>query len=159
MQNEDQALEEFNLKVKDVMTRSPLSLDVMVSVEEAAREMELCDCGCCLVEYKGRIVGIITEKDIVRRIAAKGSSVRNTTVKAIMSSPIIAVEPEATLEDALKTMASNRIKHLVVVDDEGLVGIVSIIDIAKALAVKAGRFSLLFNAILRQNPTPKDIYT
>jgi CBS domain-containing protein len=158
MSNEDQILEKFNLKVKDIMTRSPLSVDVNTTIEEAAKKMEFCNCGCCLVENKGKIVGIITERDVVRRVAAKGSSVKSTFVRNIMSSPIIAVNPEETLEDALKTMATNKVKRLVVVDEDGLVGIISITDIAKALAEKAGRFSSLFNVFLRQSSPPKDIY-
>ncbi len=158
MSHEDQNLETLDLRVKDVMTPSPLTLETSAKIEEAARGMERCDCGCCLVESKGKVVGIITERDIVRRVAAKGTSLKATKVRAIMSSPIVVVNPEMTIEDALRTMASNKIKRLAVVDDKGLVGIVSITDIAKALAKKSGQTNLLLDAITRQSRAPEGVY-
>jgi CBS domain-containing protein len=136
MSNETQSPEVLDLRVKDVMTPSPLTLDAGAKIDEAARGTERCDCGCCLVESKGKVVGIVTERKIVRRVAAKGSSFKATKVRAIMSSPIVAVNPETTVEDALKTMANNKLKRLAVVDEKRLVGIASITDIAKALAKK-----------------------
>jgi CBS domain-containing protein len=120
--------------------------------------MERCDCGCCLVESKGKVVGIVTERDIVRRVAAKGSSLKTTRVRAIMSSPIVVVNPETTVEDALRTMANNKIKRLAVVDEKGLVGIVSITDISKALAKKSGQANLLIDAITGQSRAPEGVY-
>jgi CBS domain-containing protein len=158
MSEEDRSVETFDLRVKDVMTPSPLSLEANAKIEEAARGMERCDCGCCLVESKGKVVGIVTERDIVRRVAAKGSSLKTTRVSAIMSSPIVVVSPEATVEDALKTMANNKIKRLAVVDEKGLVGVVSITDIAKALAKKSGRANLLIDAIAKQSRAPEGVY-
>ncbi len=156
--DETQSLEALDLRVKDVMTPSPLTLEASAKIEEAAKGMERCDCGCCLVESKGKVVGIITERDIVRRVAARGSSLKTTRVRAIMSSPIVVVNPETTVEDALRTMASNKIKRLAVVDDKGLVGIVSITDIAKALAKKTGQANLLLDAITRQSRAPEGVY-
>jgi CBS domain-containing protein len=158
MSDEGQSLETFDLRVKDVMTPSPLSLDANAKIEEAARGMERCDCGCCLVESNGKVVGIVTERDIVRRVAAKGSSLKATKVSAIMSSPIVVVNPETTVEEALKAMASNKIKRLAVVDEKGLVGIVSVSDIAKALAKKSGQASLLIDAIAKQSRAPDGVY-
>jgi CBS domain-containing protein len=156
--DETQSLEALDLRVKDVMTPSPLSLDANAKIDEAARGMERCDCGCCLVESKGKVVGIVTERDIVRRVAAKGSPLKATKVRAIMSSPIVVVNPETTVEEALKTMANSKIKRLAVVDEKGLVGIVSITDIAKALAKKSGQANLLIDAITRQSRAPEGIY-
>lgn len=158
MSEEAQSLEAPDLRVKDVMTPSPLTLDANAKIDEAARGMERCDCGCCLVESKGKVVGIVTERDIVRRVAAKGASLKATRVRSIMSSPIIVVDPETTVEEALKTMANSRVKRLAVVDNGGLVGIVSITDIAKALAKKSGQANLLIDAITRQSRAPEGVY-
>jgi len=156
--DETQSMETFDLRVKDVMTPSPLSLGANATIEEAARGMERCNCGCCLVESKGKVVGILTERDIVRRVAGKGSSLKTAKVSAIMSSPIVAVSPETTVEEALKTMANNEIKRLAVVDEEGLVGVVSITDIAKALAKKSGQADLLIHTIAKQSRAPEGVY-
>jgi CBS domain-containing protein len=158
MSDEAQSLQVFDLRVKDVMTPGPLTLESSAKIEEAARGIEKCDCGCCLVESRGKVVGIVTERDIVRRVAAKGGSLKATSVRAIMSSPIIVVNPETTVEDALKTMAINKIKRLAVVDEKGLVGIVSITDIANALAKKSGQTNLLIDPITRQSRTPEGVY-
>ena len=158
MPNETQTLEKLDLRVGQIMTPNPLTIDLNSDVEKAARGMEKCDCGCCLVESRGKIVGIITERDIVRRVAAKGSSLRKTKVKSMMSTPIVVVAPDATIEEALKAMADNKIKRLAVVDDKGLRGIISITDIAKALAEKTGYTSSLLNALARESRPPEGLY-
>jgi len=149
---------EVDLAVKEIMTPSPLTLDVNATITQAAKGMERCGCGCCLVESRGKIVGIVTERDIVRRAAAKNSSLRKTKVRKIMSSPIVAVNPETTVEESLKVMAASGIRRLVVVQDGGLIGIVSITDVAKALAKKAGYANSLLKALAREGSPPSGIY-
>jgi len=114
------------------------------------------NCGCCLVESKGKMVGIVTEKDIVRRVAAKNSPLR-TEVKSVMSSPIMAVN-ETTIEESLKIMANNKIGRLGVVGNEGLVGIVSITNVAKVLAKKAGYANSSVKALASESSRPRGIY-
>jgi len=154
----EEALGKLDVKVKDIMTKSPLTVDAKSTIDVAARGMENCGCGCCLVESKGKIVGIITERDIVRRLAARGSQIKKTTVRSVMTSPIVVIDPESTVEQALRIMAENKIRRLPVVSDEGLVGIVTIADIAKALAEKSGYTDSLLNALARQSPAPKGVY-
>jgi len=159
MSGEVDGLEKLDLRVKQVMTRNPLTVDAESTVDVAASGMESCGCGCCLVESRGKIVGIITERDIVRRVSARMSSPKRVKVKSIMTSKLIAIHPDATVEQALQTMAENKIRRLPVVDRKGLVGVVSIVDIAKALAEKSGYTSSLINAIARQSPPPEGLYT
>ena len=158
MSNEIEALEKLDLRVKQVMTQNPLTVDVESTVDAAANGMEKCGCGCCLVESRGKIVGIITERDIVRRVSATASSLKRVKVKSIMTSKLIVIHPNATVEQALQTMAENKIRRLPVVDRKGLVGVVSIVDIAKALAEKSGYTSSLINAIARQSQPPEGLY-
>lgn len=144
--------------VSQIATINPLTLDSNCSVKEAAEGMERCGCGCCLVESKGKIIGIITERDIVRRIAAKGGSFAKTRVKAIMSSPIIVVEPDATIETACAIMAKHGVRRLPVVGGKGLVGIITITDVARALAEKSNYTDMILNAIARKSPESRGIY-
>lgn len=102
----------LDLRVKQVMTQNPLTANAESTLDVAAKGMENCDCGCCLVESAGKIVGITTERDIVRRVAAKGSSVTRTKVSSVMTSPVIVIHPEATVEEALQVMAKNKVRRL-----------------------------------------------
>ncbi len=159
MSNEIEGSEKLDLRVNQVMTQNPLMVDAESTLDAAASGMESCGCGCCLVESRGKIVGIITERDIVRRVAAKAASLKRIKVRNIMTSKLVVIHPEATVEQALRTMAENKIRRLPVVDKKGLVGIVSIVDIAKALGEKSGYTSSLINAIARQSQPPAGIYT
>ena len=93
-------------------------------MREAAIAVERADISCILVTSRGcKTVGIVTERDLVRKIVTKKTKDNSTKVKDVMSSSMIAVGSEATVEDAVKTMADNRIRRLPVVSAEGLVGI------------------------------------
>ena len=112
LSDEEEALGKLDLRVKQVMTQNPLTANAESTLDVAAKGMENCDCGCCLVESAGKIVGITTERDIVRRVAAKGSSVTRTKVSSVMTSPVIVIHPEATVEEALQVMAKNKVRRL-----------------------------------------------
>lgn len=147
------------LVVSQIATINPLTLDSSSKVKEAARGMERCGCGCCLVESNGKIIGIVTERDIVRRVAAKGLSLAKTSVKEIMSSPLIVIDPDASIETACKIMAKNGLRRLPVVGEKGLLGIITITDVARALAEKSSYTDILLNAIARKkNTEPSGIY-
>jgi CBS domain-containing protein len=141
----------LNVRVKEVMTTDPLTVGVDATLEDAAKSMENSGCGCVLVEHGGKIVGIVTERDIVRRVAAKGLRLRITRVRAIMSSPLIVIGPDATVEEALRVMANRHVRRLPVVAENELEGIVSLVDIASALADKAGFLSAFLQAFIRQS--------
>ncbi len=158
MSDESNTIEQFDLRVRQVMRTNPLTIEADSGVEETARGMERCQCGCCLVESGGKIVGIVTERDIVRRVAAKGSSLKETKVSSIMSSPIVVVSPDASVEDALKIMAEHKIKRLPVVGDKGLLGLVSMADVAKLVAEKSGRVNSLINALAAKTEPPEGVY-
>lgn len=156
--SEENQEEILDVRVKHIMTRNPLTVEASSTLEAAARGMESCGCGCCLVESQGKIVGIITERDIVRRVASKGLSLKRTKVSSVMTTPIIVINHEATVEEALKIMEKHGIRRLPVVDEEGLVGIISITDVARALAEKAGYTNTLINVLARQFREPEGVY-
>jgi len=140
------------LRVGEVMTRDPLTVDADATVEEAAKMMMQHACGSCLVEQRNAIVGIITERDIIRRAAANGLSLKETKVSAIMSTPITAVPPDISIEEAAKIMASKKVRRLPVVEKGTLVGVLSITDLAVPLLRKAELAQYLVQAITRRPP-------
>jgi CBS domain-containing protein len=103
------------------------------SVLEAIRLMAERHIGALVVIEAGRVVGILSERDYARKVVLKGRSSTSTAVREIMSSPVVTVAPEQTVDDAMRLMTARRIRHLPVVRGESLLGVVSIGDLVKAV--------------------------
>lgn len=86
-----------------------------------------------LVVSAGRPVGIVSAKDYGRRVALEKRCAEDTQMSAIMTSPVITVSPETTVSEAMVLMTGKRIRHLPVIDRNGIVGIVSIGDLARSV--------------------------
>jgi CBS domain-containing protein len=121
----------MSLKVEDVMIREVITIDENSSVKEAAEVMNKFEIGCLIAIRKGKAMGIITERDLLKRVVADVKNTSKTRVKDVMSSPLVVVEPDMELEDAVKLMFQMKIKKLPVVEGKRLVGLVSLTDIAR----------------------------
>jgi len=119
------------LLVKDVMVTDVVTIGPDVNVKEAVRVMNDFEIGCLIVVEDGKAVGIVTERDVLKRVVAEGRKPEETLVRDIMSKPPIVISPETSLEEAIETMFKHKIKKLPVVEDEKLVGLVTFTDIAR----------------------------
>ena len=106
-------------------------IDADASVFEAVERMVEMNIGSLLVTEGGEITGIVTERDYLRRVTLEGRSERETPVREIMSSPLIVVSPQTTIDACMALMTDQRIRHVPVVDGGEVVGIVSIGDLVK----------------------------
>lgn len=79
----------------------------------------------------GALVGFVSERDYARKVILQGHSSRDTSVREIMTSPVHCVDPDKTIEDCMRIMTENRVRHLPVVDGGIVIGIVSIGDLVK----------------------------
>lgn len=122
--------------IRDILDRkgtNVLTTTRNASVLDAIGAMSGANVGAIVIQDGDRPDGIFTERDYLRKIALEGRSSRETTVSDVMSSPLITVEPGESTHAAMETMTERRCRHLVVVDDSGMVGIVSLGDLVKHL--------------------------
>lgn len=101
------------------------------TVFEAVKMMVEANVGSLLVTDGDEITGIFTERDYLRRIAVEGRTSRETLIRDVMSSPVMVVELDSTIEECMALMSERRIRHAPVVDKSGLVGVISIGDLVR----------------------------
>jgi CBS domain-containing protein len=109
-----------------------LTIDAEATVFEAIKRMVDANVGALLVTDGGRVVGIVTERDYLRRVTLEGRTEEETLVREIMTSPPVYVTPETSVEECMAVMTERRIRHLpVFAEGRDLVGVVSIGDLVK----------------------------
>jgi len=109
------------------------TVDAADAVRKAIQLMADHFIGALPVLRDGRLAGIVSERDYARKVVLMGRNSNETTVGAIMSTPVIEVVPQNTVNDCMTLMTEKRIRHLPVVEDGALIGIVSIGDCVKAV--------------------------
>ena len=119
--------------VKDLMTKETITIDISKTVLDAAVLMSEKELGCVVIMGDNMPVGIVTERDFVRRVVAKKSSL-DAKISEIMSKPLITIDPDSSLRDAARLMMKNQVRRLPVVKENRLVGILVASDFARQLS-------------------------
>jgi len=119
------------LKVEDIMVETVITVETEATVMRAVKIMNENEIGCLVVTRNGRAVGIITERDLLKRVIGKARSPNRTKVREIMTKPLIAGHSDMDLEDATRLMFEKKIKKLPVVEHGRLMGLITLTDVAR----------------------------
>ena len=118
----------LNAKGRDVWSLTPNA-----TVYEAIDQMAQKGVGALLVMEGERLLGIVSERDYARKVILKGKSSRKIRVREIMSHPVVCARPELTVEETMAIMTEKRVRHLPVVVEERVVGVISIGDVVRSI--------------------------
>lgn len=121
-------------EIRDVMREDVVTLDEETSVLEAAKLMGKKHLGSVVVTKDGKPTGIFTERDFLSKVIVDGCDLENVSVGSYASKPLITISPDFHLRETARVMADMKVKRLVVMEDEKLVGIFTASDLAVALA-------------------------
>ncbi len=118
----------LELKGKHIWSISPEA-----TVLEALRLMDAKGVGALVVMQGSHLVGILSERDYARKVILKGKSSKDTPVSEIMTSKVITVHPDQTLDECMELMTARSIRHLPVVDNDRVVGVISVRDVMSSI--------------------------
>src|SRR3954468_13699953 len=119
-------------QISELMTANPCAIEGDKPVAYAAKMMRDEDVGLAPVVEGDRLVGTLTDRDIVTRVVAEGKDPESVAVREIASTDVVTIDPQQDLDEALRLMASNQIRRLPVVEEDGrLVGVLAQADVAR----------------------------
>jgi CBS domain-containing protein len=122
----------MSLKLEKIMVKDMVTVKTDVTAKRAVEVMNEHEIGCLVVVNSGKPVGIVTERDMLKRIIHELREPENTSVMDIMSKPLIAAAPKMSAGDAAKLMFKRKIKKLPVVENGRLVGLVTLTDLVRS---------------------------
>ncbi len=132
---------ELRMPVKDIMTRNVATVDIKSDVPKLAQKMLELDVGSVIITDKKHPIGIVTERDIVRKIIAKNLKPSAISVRELMTTPLITISASEGVTEAMHMMVKMKIRRLPVVDMGKLIGIVTDIDLIAVSAEMGNIFS------------------
>jgi len=124
----------MSLKVEDVMVKNIVTIGARTSVKKAVELMNKHEIGCLVVVNNEKPVGIVTERDMLKRVLLQLKDPRKTRVGSIMSKPLMVGKPQTDLREAVTLMVERRIKKLPVVENTHLLGLLTLTDIVRSSA-------------------------
>lgn len=121
--------------VADIMSSPVVTVDIQTTAKDAANIMVQNRIGSILVTEKGRAIGIVTERDMLERVLALGKDPLSVSVNEIMSRPIVSINKQAPILEAIRMMRRHNVRRLPVMENHKLAGLVTERDIIKAVAL------------------------
>lgn len=123
------------MKIESLMVRNVITVQPDACVYDAVKLMGKNKIGCLVAVYKGKIVGILTERDLLERVLEKCKNPKETMVSEIMTKQVIVGKPDMELVETTRLMLKNKVKKLPIAKGNRLVGIFTLTDIARATTV------------------------
>jgi CBS domain-containing protein len=114
-----------SLKVSELMVPNPVKIEPNALIIEAAKLMRDKNIGSVIVVEKRKVLGIVTERDLVRRVLAENRDLKTVKMREIMSKPVFSISPEEEVVNAAHIMRQRGIRRVVVMDKEALIGIIT----------------------------------
>ena len=142
------------MDVRDVMVKEIITVNPTKKIRDAVELMNKNQIGCLVVTRKGKPVGIMTERDVLKKIVCSCKNPEQTRVSEIMSKPLIVGRVDMDWLEAVKLMLDRNIKKLPILDDERLVGLVTLTDIARMRMLQALEIDTLTFGILSRHKQP-----
>jgi len=145
-----------NFSAKDIMKNQVVTVDAAMSVMDTAKIMDDAGIGCVVVIENNIAIGIVTERDFVKRVVSQGIPL-TTTIKKIMSSPLIVVNPDENIWEVAELMKQRRIHKVPVIHQNLLVGMVTATDLTRICSIGSDSEMrrITDQILLRMKPTNK----
>jgi CBS domain-containing protein len=139
------------MNIKEVMVKEIITVNPTAKITDAVELMNKNQIGCLVVTRKGKPVGIMTERDVLKKIVCGRKNPEQTRVSEIMSKPLIVGKVDMDWLEAVKLMLDQNIKKLPISDGERLVGLVTLTDIARIRVLQALEIDTLTFGILSRH--------
>ncbi|HUV98409.1 MAG TPA: CBS domain-containing protein [Candidatus Paceibacterota bacterium] len=119
------------VQTRDIMVSKVVTIKKDSTVKEAVRLMNEHEIGCLVVTENKKAIGILTERDLLKRVLAKSQDISETKVEEVMSTPLISVQPDVEIGDVSRIMFQKNIKKMPIIRNEKLLGLVTLTDILR----------------------------
>jgi CBS domain-containing protein len=124
------------MEVEDIMVSNVITIDANATVKEAARLMNRHEIGCLIAVQKGQVTGIMTERDLLKKVVEQSRNPDKTKVHEIMSKRLVVGTPNMEIPDAVRLMLQKKIKKLPILVDGKITGLVTLTDIARTTRIE-----------------------
>ena len=124
------------MEIEDIMVQKVITVDPKATVKEAARLMNRHEIGCLVVVGQGQVMGIMTERDLLKKVVELGKNPEKTKVHDIMSKRLVVGTPHMEIPDAVRLMLQKKIKKLPIVTEGKIIGLVTLTDIARTTRIE-----------------------
>jgi len=138
----------MSLRIEEIMTKNVVTLGGKATIREAVAIMDEHGIGCLVVIQDESPIGIITERDILKRVLLEAKDPSTMKVFQIMSAPLFFGDPEMNVQDAVKLMTGKKIKKLPIIENGCLVGMITLTDLARSIAYLEHLFSKMHNNVI-----------
>ncbi|HKZ93643.1 MAG TPA: CBS domain-containing protein [Candidatus Bathyarchaeia archaeon] len=124
------------MEIEDIMINKVVTIDPNATIRDAAKLMNKHEIGCLIAIKKGKALGIMTERDLLKRIVEQGLNPQKTKVHQIMSKRLVVGAPHMEIADAVRLMLQKKIKKLPIVEEGTIIGLITLTDIARTARIE-----------------------